>query len=63
MPPVFRKLNVLKRHWQHEVLVSTGNIRNDELKVLFLNNLGKIEAAFADARFIELTRDSLIIHA
>lgn len=45
------------------LLVSTGNIHNDELKTLFLNNLGKIEAAFADARFIELTRDSLIIHA
>lgn len=45
------------------LLVSTGNIRNDELKALFLNNLEKIEAAFVDARFIELTQHSLIIHA
>lgn len=44
------------------LLISTGNIRNDELLALFLANLAKLEKAFGDARFIELTRDSLIVH-
>lgn len=44
------------------MLISTGNIRNDDLKALFLSNLKKIEAAFEQARFIELTRESIIIH-
>lgn len=44
------------------LLISTGNIRNDELLALIMNNLDKLEQAFTDARFIELTRESLIVH-
>lgn len=44
------------------LLISTGNIRNDELLALFLKNVDKLEQTFTDARFIELTRESLIVH-
>ncbi|TXH67700.1 MAG: hypothetical protein E6Q83_16800 [Thiothrix sp.] len=44
------------------LLISTGNIRNEELLTLMLKNLDKLEQAFNDARFIELTRESLIVH-
>lgn len=39
-----------------------GNIRNDELKALFSNNMERIQAGFAEFRFIELTHDRLIFH-
>jgi predicted nuclease of predicted toxin-antitoxin system len=44
------------------LLVSTGNIRNDELKALFHNNMERIQTGFAEFRFIELTHDRLIFH-
>lgn len=44
------------------LLISTGNIRNDELKALFLNNLNALESRFEEHRFVELTRTNLIIH-
>jgi predicted nuclease of predicted toxin-antitoxin system len=44
------------------LLVSTGNIRNDELKALFSNNMERIQAGFAEFRFLELTHDRLIFH-
>lgn len=44
------------------LLVSTGNIRNDELKALFHNNMDRIYTGFEEFRFIELTRDRLIFH-
>ncbi|MFM2317423.1 MAG: hypothetical protein RLZZ215_44 [Pseudomonadota bacterium] len=33
-----------------------------QLKELFLKNVDKLEQTFTDARFIELTRESLIVH-
>lgn len=45
------------------LLISTGNIRNDDLLALVMTNVAKLDQAFADACFIELTRNSLIIHA
>ncbi len=45
------------------LLVSTGNIRNDELQALFLANMEKIETGFSEFSFIEITRTSLIFHA
>ena len=44
------------------LLVSTGNVRNDELIELFGRRLGDIEQAFASASFVELHRDMLIVH-
>ncbi len=45
------------------LLVSTGNISNDELLRLFRANFAAIEAALTQHRFVELTRTTLIIHA
>lgn len=45
------------------LLVSTGNIRNDELQALFLANIEKLDAGFTESSFIELTRDRLIFHS
>ncbi len=44
------------------LLVSTGNIKNAELIVLFDSNIAKIVEAFDKYSFIEIDRDSLIIH-
>lgn len=44
------------------LLISTGNISNSELEKLVRANLTGIEAAFAANRFVEITRDALVIH-
>ncbi len=44
------------------LLVSTGNIRNAELIVLFDANMEKIVEAFDKYSFVEIDRDSLVIH-
>lgn len=44
------------------LLISTGNIANSELEKLMRANLSGIEAAFAAHRFVEITRDALVIH-
>jgi predicted nuclease of predicted toxin-antitoxin system len=45
------------------LLISTGNISNDELLRIVSANLRALEAAFAQYRFVELTRFTLTIHA
>lgn len=44
------------------LLISTGNISNAELEKLLRSNLAGIEAAFAASRFVEITRDVLVVH-
>ena len=44
------------------LLVSTGNIGNDELEVSFLAQLAPIEECLMAPGFVELTRDGLVIH-
>jgi predicted nuclease of predicted toxin-antitoxin system len=44
------------------LLVSTGNISNVELEALFVAHFDDVAAAFKTHSFIELTRDSLILH-
>ncbi len=44
------------------LLISTGNISNAELEKLLRANLSGIEAAFASSRFVEITRDALVMH-
>ena len=44
------------------LFISTGNISNTELERLLHANLSLIEATFASNRFVEITRDSLVIH-
>lgn len=44
------------------LLVSTGNIRNQELEALFLANLERIAEGFAQFDFIEIDRKVIIFH-
>jgi len=44
------------------LLISTGNITNASLGKLLRTNLSGIEAAFVAHRFVEITRDALVIH-
>jgi predicted nuclease of predicted toxin-antitoxin system len=51
-----------ERPWKL-LLISTGNIRNSDLEVLFRSNIKELAAAFdSGAAFVELTRTSLIFH-
>lgn len=44
------------------LLISTGNIANDDLEVLIRSNLDMIAEAFKANYFVELGRDTLVIH-
>lgn len=44
------------------LLISTGNIANAELEILVRANLDGIVNAFIEHRFVEITRDALVIH-
>ena len=44
------------------LLISTGNVSNADLEKILRANLSGIEAAFATSRFVEITRDALVIH-
>lgn len=44
------------------LLVSTGNIKNTDLIALFDRNMEKIVEAFDEFAFVEIDRNSLIIH-
>jgi predicted nuclease of predicted toxin-antitoxin system len=44
------------------LLISTGNISNAELEKVLRANLSGIEAAFVSNRFIEISRDTLVVH-
>ena len=44
------------------LLISTGNIENDELELLLLASLKRLADAFDSFDFIELDRTSMIIH-
>ena len=53
---------LLKREPWKLLLVSTGNIGNDELLTLFERNIGQLVVAFESFDFVELNRTSLICH-
>ena len=44
------------------LLISTGNISNTDLEKLLRANLSGIATAFATSRFVEITRDALVLH-
>ncbi|QFY90659.1 DUF5615 family PIN-like protein [Magnetovirga frankeli] len=52
----------LLRGEPHLLLISTGNISNAELEKLIRTNLTAIEAALSENRFVEINRDTLVIH-
>jgi predicted nuclease of predicted toxin-antitoxin system len=45
------------------LLVSTGNIANDDLLDIFTRNIVAIETAFSTASSIEINRTAFIIHS
>jgi predicted nuclease of predicted toxin-antitoxin system len=48
---------------QKLLLISTGNIRNAELETLLIANFDQLISALTENRFIELTREHMIVHA
>jgi predicted nuclease of predicted toxin-antitoxin system len=44
------------------LLITTGNIKNSELEMLFLNNLAHLVELFEQYDYLELSRESLIVH-
>jgi predicted nuclease of predicted toxin-antitoxin system len=44
------------------LLVSTGNISNANLEAILLPQLDRIVEALAERRFVEITRDTIIVH-
>jgi predicted nuclease of predicted toxin-antitoxin system len=44
------------------LLLSTGNLSNEKLMLIFEHNLSKLVLAFTKHRFIEITQTDLIIH-
>lgn len=44
------------------LLISTGNICNAELEKIMRANLSGIETAFASGKFVEITREALVVH-
>lgn len=44
------------------LLISTGNIENDELELLVLASLKRLADAFESCDFVELDRTSIIVH-
>ena len=53
---------LLKREPWKLLLVSTGNIGNDELIALFRQNIIQLSEAFKSFDFVELNRANLISH-
>lgn len=45
------------------LLISTGNISNKELEVLLIANLDQIIVDLSGNRFVELSREHVIVHA
>jgi predicted nuclease of predicted toxin-antitoxin system len=52
----------LQRRPRKLLLVSTGNIKNSELEVLFMASLTEIEAGFQRFDFLEIDRKTIIYH-
>jgi predicted nuclease of predicted toxin-antitoxin system len=44
------------------LLISTGNISNDELMSLFVTNLDQIVVACETSGLVELSRDAIVVH-
>lgn len=53
----------LKRQPPKLLLISTGNISNDERWALFAGNLPAIESALGKNDFVELSRTAITVHA
>lgn len=59
----FRDSHLLRGRPRRLLHVTTGNITNAALMELVRRHLGEIERAFERSRYVELTADSLVVHA
>jgi len=48
---------------QKLLLISTGNIQNADLESLLVTNFDSLISALIENRFVELTREHIIVHA
>jgi predicted nuclease of predicted toxin-antitoxin system len=53
---------LLKREPPLLLLIGTGNINNRDLEALFRSRLPDIVTAFASSSFLEVDRDSIVVH-
>ena len=53
----------LKNRPNKLLLISTGNIRNAELETLLIANFDQLIVELNENRFVELTREHIIVHA
>jgi predicted nuclease of predicted toxin-antitoxin system len=53
----------LQNRPQKLLLISTGNIRNTELETLLIGNFNQLFSALNENRYVELTREHVIVHA
>jgi len=58
----FRDAYLLRGTPRRLLIVSTGNISNDDLLALFAEHLPAVVAALEEARVVELGPEKLIIH-
>jgi predicted nuclease of predicted toxin-antitoxin system len=54
---------LLRRQPYKLVLVSTGNISNNDLDALLVSNLDPLTAALEGHDFVELSRNAIIVHS
>jgi len=53
----------LQNRPQKLLLISTGNIRNVELETLLIANFDQLISALTENRYVELTREHVVVHA
>lgn len=58
----FRDSHLLRGTPLHLLVVTTGNITNNDLLSLFETNLDAIETVLDEARFVEIGMNSIIVH-
>ena len=58
----FRDGHLLRGSPRRLLMVTTGNISNDQLLTAVATNLPRIVAALEEVRFVEMTAESLVVH-
>ena len=53
----------LQNRPQKLLMISTGNIRNAELETLLIANFDQLISALTENRYVEFTREHVIVHA
>ncbi|MFO0053450.1 MAG: DUF5615 family PIN-like protein [Dolichospermum sp.] len=53
---------LIKKEPYKLLLITTGNISNKQIEQIFIQNISQMVELFMNYDFLELTKDSLIIH-